>query len=158
MKLLYPQNNYTINEAVLRNKPVIRSDSHRQVMLPNDYSETVRRSKFSFATMEMLKTDPITKLLFLQEPVLEKRYANMLKVMMMIMIMHIVYDSLCLSVLLLLFILSMYWRCINQSIINAGVRREHCLFRRRVQAKRIDHDWGRWVNDGWWWWSEWWWW
>ena len=77
-------------------------------MLPNDYSETVRRSKFSFATMEMLKTDPITKLLFLQEPVLEKRYANMLKVMMMIMIMHIVYDSLCLSVLLLLFILSMY--------------------------------------------------
>jgi len=90
MKLLYPQNNYTINEAVLRNKPVIRSDSHRQVMLPNDYSETVRRSKFSFATMEMLKTDPITKLLFLQEPVLEKRYANMLKVMMMmIMMMHI---------------------------------------------------------------------
>jgi len=81
MKLLYPQNNYTINEAVLRNKPVIRSDSHRQVMLPNDYSETVRRSKFSFATMEMLKTDPITKLLFLQEPVLEKRYANMLKVL-----------------------------------------------------------------------------
>jgi len=80
MKLLYPQNNYTINEAVLRNKPTIRSDSHRLVQLPNDYSETVRRSKFSFATMEMLKTDPITKLLFLQEPVLEKRYANMLKV------------------------------------------------------------------------------
>ena len=74
-------------------------------MLPNDYSETVRRSKFSFATMEMLKTDPITKLLFLQEPVLEKRYANMLKVM--IMMMHIGYDSLCLSVLLLLFF-SMY--------------------------------------------------
>ncbi len=76
-------------------------------MLPNDYSETVRRSKFSFATMEMLKTDPITKLLFLQEPVLEKRYANMLKVMMMmIMMMHIGYDSL--YILLLLFILSMY--------------------------------------------------
>jgi hypothetical protein len=31
--------------------------------------------------MDMLKTDPVTKLLFLQEPILEKRYKNMLKVL-----------------------------------------------------------------------------
>lgn len=80
MKLLYPQNNYTINDLVLKNRPTIQSNTFRPVKLPNQYSETVRRSKFSFATMEMLKTDPITKLVFLQEPILEKRYTNMLKV------------------------------------------------------------------------------
>lgn len=81
MKMLYPQNNYTINEAVIRNRPLIYTQQVRGVVLPRLDSETVRRSKFSFANMDMLKTDPVTKLLFLQEPVLEKRYANMLKVL-----------------------------------------------------------------------------
>mmetsp|Transcript_20371 Transcript_20371/g.34698 ORF Transcript_20371/g.34698 Transcript_20371/m.34698 type:complete len:358 (-) Transcript_20371:661-1734(-) len=81
MKLLYPQNNYTINEAVIKNRPLIYSDEVRGIYLPREYSETVRRSKFSFANMDMLKTDPVTKLLFLQEPVLEKRYSSMLKVL-----------------------------------------------------------------------------
>ena len=31
--------------------------------------------------MDMLKTDPVTKLVFLQEPQIEKRYASMLKVL-----------------------------------------------------------------------------
>jgi hypothetical protein len=80
MKLLYPQNNYTINEAVIRNRPLVYTRDVRGVVLPRLDSETVRRSKFSFANMDMLKTDPVTKLLFLQEPLLEKRYATMLKV------------------------------------------------------------------------------
>jgi len=81
MKLLYPQNNYTMNDSVLKHKPQSEVDGIRLVNLPTEDSELLRRSLFSFATMDMLKTDPITKLLFLQEPVIEKRYKNMLKVL-----------------------------------------------------------------------------
>ena len=82
MKVLYPQNNYTINEQVLKNRPLIEPESDiRYVSLPTSKSELVRRSHFSFAAMDMLKTDAVTKLLFLQEPVIEKRYATMLKVL-----------------------------------------------------------------------------
>jgi hypothetical protein len=80
MKMLYPQNKYTLNEAVVRNRPIVYSKNVRGVALPRLDSETVRRSKFSFANMDMLKTDPVTKLSFLQEPVLERRYTMMLKV------------------------------------------------------------------------------
>ena len=80
MQLLYPTNYYAINEAVVRNRPLIYPSDVRGVVLPRADSEMVRRSKFSFANMDMLNTDPVTKLLFLQEPILERRYANMLKV------------------------------------------------------------------------------
>jgi len=81
MKLLYPQNNYTMNQSVLKYRPPLTPAGVRLVHLPGSDTELQRRSKFSFATMDMLKTDPVTKLLFLQEPVLEKRYRNMLKVL-----------------------------------------------------------------------------
>ena len=81
MKLLYPQNNYTMNQAVLKYRPPLSPEGVRLVQLPGSDTELQRRSKFSFATMDMLKTDPVTKLLFLQEPILEKRYKNMLKVL-----------------------------------------------------------------------------
>jgi len=78
MKILYPQNNYTINDLVLRNKPPIIPESDiRYVTLPATKSELVRRSHFSFAAMDMLKTEANVKLSFLQEPVIEKRYALM---------------------------------------------------------------------------------
>lgn len=82
MKLLYPQNNYTMNESVLKYRPPVAvNDEVRNVILPGEDTELDRRSKFSFATMDMLKTDPITKLLFLQEPLIEKRYGKMLRVL-----------------------------------------------------------------------------
>lgn len=81
MKLLYPQNNYTMNPAVVQFRPVVKNSGIRYVSTDDVRAETVRRSSFSFATMDMLKTDPVTKILFLQEPVLEKRYAIMLKVL-----------------------------------------------------------------------------
>jgi hypothetical protein len=80
MKILYPQNNYTMNDLVLRYRPQLYIPGVRNVVMQDPKAELERRSKFSFATMDMLKTDPVTKLLFLQEPVLEKRYANVLKV------------------------------------------------------------------------------
>ena len=81
MKLLYPQNNYTLNHNVLKNRPPTRTPGSRIVKLPGAETELQRRSKFSFAVMDMLKTDPVTKVLFLQETVVEKRYTNMLKVL-----------------------------------------------------------------------------
>ena len=42
--------------------------------------DMVRRSKFSFTAIDMLKVDPVSKLLFLQEPIIEKRFSNVLKV------------------------------------------------------------------------------
>lgn len=80
MKLLYPQNNYTMNEGALRYQPTIIPQGIRDVQLPSDVSDIQRHSKFSFGTMEMLKTDPQTKLVFIQEHVLERRYTKMLKV------------------------------------------------------------------------------
>ena len=68
-----------MNEVVLRHRPPVPSEEVRTVVLPGADSELERRSKFSFATMDMLKTDPVTKLLFLQEPQIEKRYTKMLK-------------------------------------------------------------------------------
>ena len=41
-----------------------------------------RRSKFSFTAIDMLKVDPVSKLLFLQEPIIEKRFSNVLKVLL----------------------------------------------------------------------------
>lgn len=84
MKVLYPQNNYTINEAILKNRPFLlfpENQDIRYVNLPTVKTELVRRSHFSFAAMDMLKTDAMTKLLFLQEPIIEKRYATMRKVL-----------------------------------------------------------------------------
>lgn len=81
MKLLYPQNSYATNAAVLQYRPPLSQSGVRLVQLPGSDTELQRQSKFSFAVMDMLKTDPVTKLLFLQEPVLEKKYKNMFKVL-----------------------------------------------------------------------------
>ena len=129
MKLLYPSNNYTLNDLVVKNKPYLKNNYNKRPKLNidiinnnnnnnnnnNDIStqiiknsnnnidddnnndeddsnycrvvsvetlsrEIKRRSSFSFAVMDMLKTDPVTKLIFLQEPVIEKRNARILKV------------------------------------------------------------------------------
>ena len=81
MKLLYPQNNYTMNELVLKYRPPTPESGVRPVSLEDEQMEIDRRSKFSFAVIGMLKTDPTTKLLFLQEPILERRYSKILKVL-----------------------------------------------------------------------------
>lgn len=80
MKALFPKSNYSISDVVLINRPVFCRDGTRIVFLPGQDSEVVRRSKFSFATIEMLKSDPVTKLLFLQKPYLERRYSHMIEV------------------------------------------------------------------------------
>ena len=48
--------------------------------MQNEDEDMQRRSKFSFTAIDMLKVDPVSKLLFLQEPIIERRFSNVLKV------------------------------------------------------------------------------
>jgi len=82
MKLLYPQNNYTMSESVLKFRPNIALSNVRSVSTSSADDKLDRRTKFSFAIMDMLKTDPITKILFIQDYVTEKRYKTVLKVLL----------------------------------------------------------------------------
>lgn len=52
-----------------------------------------RRSKFSFTAIDMLKVDPVSKLLFLQEPIIEKRFSNVLKVRCIESRVHVPYGE-----------------------------------------------------------------
>ena len=108
MKMLYPTNNYTLNDLVVKNIPYLDNiNKHnnededevveeeeddasycRLISLESRKRELKRRSTFSFAVMDMLKTDPVTKLLFLQEPVIEKRNTRILKVSVEYMIIN----------------------------------------------------------------------
>jgi len=80
MQVLYPQTNFTINEASIRNRPLTETAGVRSVLIGNQTTEMARRSRFSFAAMDMLKADPIMKLVLLQEHVLEKRFTSLIKV------------------------------------------------------------------------------
>jgi hypothetical protein len=107
MSLLYPQNNYTMNTAVLQHRPQLQYPGIRSVRLVFEFEidfhysiyifspfsyidylnslktedeEMTRRSKFSFTSIDMLKVDPVSKLLFLQEPIIERRFSAVLKV------------------------------------------------------------------------------
>ena len=89
MKLLYPQNNYTMNTLVLQNRPALARDGVRPVSLTSEETEMDRRSRFSFAAIDMLKVDPVSKLIFLQEPIIEKRYAHILRVRNVVLGSHV---------------------------------------------------------------------
>jgi Lon protease-like protein len=81
MKLMYPSNNYAMNDAVMRYRPYMPRLGTRAVTL-DTIEETVRkRGRFCNAVIDMLKTDPVSKLLLLQDSLLEKRYTSLLKVL-----------------------------------------------------------------------------
>ena len=66
MKLLYPEKNYTISANILEYRPPTRMDKVRLVRMTDEAAELDRKSKFSFAIMDMLQITPATKLMFLQ--------------------------------------------------------------------------------------------
>lgn len=70
MKLLYPEKNYTISANILEYRPPTRMDDVRLVRMTDEASELDRKSKFSFAVMDMLQITPATKLMFLQVSVI----------------------------------------------------------------------------------------
>eukprot|EP01035_Chromulina_nebulosa_P016902 gene16902-22391_t len=71
---------------IIAEKPYLKA----KVQLFYDYTDNIelveslekkKHSRFSFGTMEMLKTDAPTKLVFIQEPVIERRLTKMLKIL-----------------------------------------------------------------------------
>lgn len=82
MKVLYPSSNYTLSENVLKYRRQLDIPGVRTVNMASQAEEISRMSKFSFATIEMLKTAPPQKLVLLQEPLLERRMNKVLKVSM----------------------------------------------------------------------------
>jgi ATP-dependent Lon protease len=80
MRILYPQNNYTLNEDVLRFRPLYTEPGVRRVRTVPTRTIVNKLSGFSYAAMELLRTEPVTKLAFLQEPIIEKRLWKMIEV------------------------------------------------------------------------------
>ena len=66
MKLLYPEKNFTISANILEYRPPVRTSDVRLVRMTDEAAELDRKSKFSFAVMDMLQITPATKLMFLQ--------------------------------------------------------------------------------------------
>jgi hypothetical protein len=81
MELLFPGKNYSISNNILQYRPRLAVEGTRSFSLASAESEAERRSKFSFAVMDMLQVSAGTKLLLLQEHVLEKRYGTFVKVL-----------------------------------------------------------------------------
>lgn len=85
MKMLYPNSNFTMTDLVLRYRPQFPvNDNSRQVKITPSAIDTRRCSLFSYAVMDMIKTDPVNKLVNLQVYVLEKRLSQLNKVSMCI--------------------------------------------------------------------------
>lgn len=79
MKILFPAKNYSLSQNILQYKPAVASPGVRSIKTVDAAADAERRTKFSFAIIEMLQIPATNKLLLLQEHVLEKRYASLLR-------------------------------------------------------------------------------
>jgi ATP-dependent Lon protease len=66
MELLYPNKNYTLSSKILELQPPLLPDGVRSINLAGDEYDLKRRSKLSFAIVDMLQINPSTKLALLQ--------------------------------------------------------------------------------------------
>jgi Lon protease-like protein len=81
MDLLFPLKNYTLSAGILENRPLVETAGKRLVNMADPEADMARRTRFSFAVMDMLQISSATKLLLLQDHVLEKRYAKFRRVL-----------------------------------------------------------------------------
>jgi hypothetical protein len=79
MKILFPLKNYSLNANILLHRPPLPTPGVRSITTTDATVEAERRSKFSFAVVDMLQIPAATKLLLLQEHLIERRYAKLLK-------------------------------------------------------------------------------
>ena len=100
MELLFPQKNYTLGPNILKNRPPIKIRGVRNVKTLSKKDELERRTKFSYAVLDMLQIKPSTKLMLLQ--VLKKlsynydyyllQYYLFLSFIIIIVLFHIIID------------------------------------------------------------------
>jgi len=82
MKMLYPNNNFTLTDLILQHRPQLPVNGlGRQVKIFTPAMEAQRCSLFTYAVMDMIKTDPVNKLVNLQVYHLEKRLKQLIKVL-----------------------------------------------------------------------------
>lgn len=81
MDLLFPQKNYTLSAEVLENRPSMIMEEFRGVSMTDPVADMQRRTRFSFAIMDMLQISSATKLTLLQDHVLERRLAKFKRVL-----------------------------------------------------------------------------
>merc|ERR1711907_160936 len=81
MDLLFPKKNYKLSNLILENMPSLQIPGVRCVNVYDESKEMIRRTKFTFAIIDMLQISSATKLLLLQDHVLERRYARFSKVL-----------------------------------------------------------------------------
>jgi len=81
MDLLFPQKNYTLSTGILENQPALTTPGIRVVNMADQDADIERCTRLSFAIMDMLQISSATKLLLLQEHVLEKRFSKFRRVL-----------------------------------------------------------------------------
>lgn len=83
-QMLQNQNNYTVNESVLKFRPPNYGKMEPDFRLIKDQvipqHEIMRKSLFSFAAMDMMKSESTLKLSLVCEPVVERRLIKMVEV------------------------------------------------------------------------------
>lgn len=81
MEKIFPAKNYTISPSIMQSRPKTTIEGIRSIELETDEAIMQRRSEFSFAVMDMLQITPPTKLMLLQEHILEKRLLKIIKIL-----------------------------------------------------------------------------
>lgn len=81
MERLFPSKTFSINPAILQNRPSIVTPGTRNVKITDDVDEKVRRSKFSFGVLDMLQISSTVKLSLMQEHLIERRLGRFLKIL-----------------------------------------------------------------------------
>jgi ATP-dependent Lon protease len=81
MEKIFPNKNYTISPAIMKYRPSLALAGTRSIELSTAEATMQRRSDFSFAVMDMLQITPPTKLMLLQEHILEKRLLKIIKIL-----------------------------------------------------------------------------
>jgi hypothetical protein len=66
MEMLFPTKNYSISNNIIEYRPPLSIEGIRSISTVDDAVEMERRSKFSFAVLDMLQVSPATKLALLQ--------------------------------------------------------------------------------------------
>jgi len=80
MEMLNPGRSFSPSQALIENRPLMPAKGIRAIYFGDDLHDMKRRTKFSYAVMEMLRLTPQLKLSLLQDSLIERRYAKCLKV------------------------------------------------------------------------------
>lgn len=77
LEMLFPEQNYSIHAPIMKHRPLVVNDDIRTINLLDDAKQLSKSMKFSFAIMDIIKSEPNVKVALLQEHVTERRLAKL---------------------------------------------------------------------------------